>query len=85
VVLKKIIYFCSINNHKKNYMLQHLIGENAGKVWRLLNEKGELTFAQIKKELKGKNEELYMALGWLLRENAIYSRDEEEKTFFGCK
>ncbi len=66
-------------------MLQHLIGENAGKVWRLLNEKGELTFAQIKKELKGKNEELYMALGWLLRENAIYSHDEDDKVFFGCK
>lgn len=66
-------------------MLQHATGENAGKIWRLLNEKGELTFAQIKKELKGKNEDLYMAIGWLLRENAVYSDEQEEKVVFGCK
>ena len=37
--------------------MQNSIGENAGKVWRLLNENGEMTFAQIKKGLKAKNEE----------------------------
>ncbi len=63
-------------------MLQDLVGENAGKVWRLLNEKGELTFTQIKKELKGKNEDLYMAIGWLLRENNIYCHEEDDKMFF---
>ena len=40
-------------------MIQHSVGENAGKIWRLLDEKGELSFAQIKKELKAKNEDVY--------------------------
>jgi hypothetical protein len=66
-------------------MMQNSIGENAGKVWRLLNENGEMTFAQIKKGLKAKNEELYLALGWLFRENAVYCRENEDNVFYGCK
>jgi 3-methyladenine DNA glycosylase AlkD len=63
-------------------MIQHSVGENAGKIWRLLDEKGELSFAQIKKELKAKNEELYMAIGWLLRENQINCKEEDDKVLY---
>ncbi len=63
-------------------MLQHSVGENAGKIWRLLDEKGELSFAQIKKELKAKNEDLYMAIGWLLRENQINCNEEDDKVLY---
>ena len=66
-------------------MLQNVIGENSGKVWRLLNEKGELTFNQIKKELKLKNEEIYLTLGWLFREDVIYSCEKDETLYFGCR
>ena len=66
-------------------MLKDSVGTDAGRIWHLLNEKGEMTFAQIKKDLKGKNEDLYMAIGWLLRENNIYSRVEDEKMVFGYK
>ena len=66
-------------------MLQNSVGDNAGKIWRLLNDKGELTFTQIKKELKGKNEELYMSIGWLLRENVISCREEDDKLYYSSK
>lgn len=85
-----ICYFCD-NVYNFNIlnilltMLQNVIGENSGKVWRLLNEKGELTFNQIKKELKLKNEEIYLALGWLFREDVIYSCEKDETLYFGCR
>lgn len=66
-------------------MLKNSVGENAGKIWRLLNEKGELTVAQIKKELKIKNEDLYMAIGWLLREENLCCHEEDDKQYFGSK
>ncbi len=51
----------------------------------MLNEKGELTFNQIKKDLKLKNEEIYLALGWLFREDVIYSSEKDETLYFGCR
>ncbi len=64
-------------------MLKEVIGDNSGKVWHLLNDKGELTFNQIKKDLKLKNEEIYLALGWLLREDVIYTNEKDDNVFYG--
>lgn len=64
-------------------MLKDVIGENSGKVWHLLNDKGELTFNQIKKDLKMKNEEIYLALGWLFREDVISAYEKEETLYYG--
>jgi len=61
------------------------IGETAGNVWRLLDEKESLTADQLKKELKGKKEDLYMALGWLYREDKLESCEKDGKVFFSLK
>ena len=46
------------------------IGENAGAVWAAL-QNGALELKALKKATKLKNEELYLALGWLAREGKL--------------
>ena len=46
------------------------IGENAGAVWAAL-QNGALELKALKKATKLKNEELYLALGWLAREGKV--------------
>jgi len=46
------------------------IGENAGRVWGAL-QNGALGLKALKKATKLKNEELYLALGWLAREGKV--------------
>lgn len=44
----------------------------AGQVWTTLNEHGELDNKQLKKLAKMRTDkELYLAIGWLLREDKI--------------
>jgi len=45
-----------------------VIGENAGKVWQLLNVKGAQTPAAIAKALNLKSADVDRAIGWLARE-----------------
>ena len=53
-------------------MLNEIAGELAGKIWEALNENGELKSKDLKKITKAKSEkELYLGLGWLLREDKI--------------
>lgn len=63
------------------------IGENAGLIWNLLNEKGALTLAQIKKELKeqASGEDICLAMGWLFREDKLETIDKDKKTLITLK
>ena len=54
------------------------VGEIAGKVWHLLNTEGPQTMAQIKKKLKGTNELLNFAVGWLAREDKVDIIEEKK-------
>jgi len=47
------------------------VGETAGEVYRLLENEGPLTTAQLKKKVNAKGEMLSYALGWLAREDKI--------------
>jgi hypothetical protein len=47
------------------------IGENAGKVWKALNDKGPLNLSALKKATKLDDRQLYLALGWLSREDKV--------------
>ena len=58
-------------------MVISVIGENAGLIWNAL-QGGALTLKALKKATKLKNEELYLALGWLAREGKV-SLEEAEK------
>ena len=54
------------------------IGYNAGLVWNALNEADALGLRQIKKITKLKDKELYLAMGWLARENKIVIAEGED-------
>ena len=57
------------------------IGVNAGKVWRILNEKGELSMFDLCRDLGLTFEDVAMAIGWLARENKIFLRKKDEMLF----
>ncbi|MDZ7292080.1 MAG: winged helix-turn-helix domain-containing protein [candidate division KSB1 bacterium] len=47
------------------------IGETAGKVWHVLKNSGEMSAAQLKKATGADDKTLWMALGWLAREDKL--------------
>lgn len=49
------------------------IGSLAGKIWKTLDKDGAQTASALVKELDAKNNDVYMALGWLLREDKLSS------------
>lgn len=53
--------------------MKELAGEFAGRIWNALNETEGLTVKEIKKATKLKDKELYLGLGWLLREDKIFN------------
>ena len=60
--------------------IKNEIGETAGKVWQVLSTDGPQTVAQLGKKIKEASEILYLALGWLAREDKI-EITPEKKTF----
>ena len=57
------------------------IGLNAGKVWRILNEKGELSMFDLCRELSLTFEDVALAIGWLARESKVFLRKREGMLF----
>jgi len=47
------------------------IGVSAGKIWKALNLKGENDILNISKLTKINENDIYLAIGWLARENKI--------------
>ena len=61
-------------------MYQEKTGVNAGNVWNALNENGAMTGKDLKKAAKLKNDkELYLALGWLIREDKVEIAEEAKE------
>ena len=58
-------------------------GSIAGAIWNALNENGTMGAKELKKAARAKSEkELYLGLGWLLREDKLtVAGDEKEPTF----
>ena len=55
------------------------VGTVAGQIWTALNENGALNTKDLKKAAKVKNDkDLFLGLGWLLREDKV-SITEAEK------
>jgi hypothetical protein len=52
-------------------MWQPLIGEYAGRVWQALKEKSPQNPAALVKATSLKEQWLYLALGWLAREDKV--------------
>ncbi len=59
-------------------MILETIGENAGKVWRLLNAKGApTTFTELQQQTGLAECEMYAAIGWLAREGKVFFEENE--------
>jgi hypothetical protein len=46
-------------------------GQNAGEIWKLLNEKGPLTKEEIQELTKQNDDDFFVGVGWLAREDKI--------------
>ena len=57
--------------------MQEKVGTAAGLIWQALNTKGELSMAQLKKEVNGKTSIFDWAVGWLAREDKIVITPEK--------
>lgn len=58
-------------------MLKEKAGSNAGVIWKTLDAAGEMQVKDLKKKTKLKDKELYLSLGWLLKEDKIEISGQE--------
>lgn len=63
-------------------MITCTIGENAGRLWNILNETGEMTISQLMSSLAIDERSLFSAIGWLAREGKIYGREQDGELYF---
>ena len=56
-------------------MYKDKAGEVAGEIWESLNQNEGQDYKSLKKATKETDENLLLALGWLLREDKISSTD----------
>ena len=62
------------------------VGLLAGAVWTALNENGTMTVKELKKAAKLKSDkELYLAMGWLLREDKLTVTVAEKESSLSLK
>lgn len=52
-------------------MLLRDVGETAGRVWSVLQEKGPLSLNALKKQVKAPGDVVLMSIGWLAREDKL--------------
>lgn len=62
-------------------MLKEKAGETAGKIWNALNGTEGLTAKQLKKATKLIDKDLFLGLGWLLREDKISAEEVNGEWF----
>ncbi|MBP1614140.1 MAG: hypothetical protein H6Q13_1588 [Bacteroidetes bacterium] len=62
-------------------MLKEKAGIIAGKIWNALNENEGLTAKELKKATKLVDKDLFLGLGWLLREDKISTTEVGEELF----
>lgn len=66
-------FFCILRANQNIYMEIETVGENAGKVWRNLNEnRGEISIQELSRKINLSAEDVALAVGWLARENNIF-------------
>lgn len=62
-------------------MLLEKAGLCAGSIWNAVNGTEGLTVKQLKKVTKLTEKEIYLGLGWLLREDKVVVEPIDEKEF----
>ena len=67
-------------------MLEEKAGVIAGRIWEALNDTEGLTQKQLKKAANKLNDkDLFLGLGWLLREDKIETCEENGELFIKLK
>ena len=67
-------------------MLEDKAGTLAGRIWELLNAQGETTEKDIMKALKLRRvKDLYLGIGWLLREGKLNVSGTDDSPAFSLK
>ncbi len=59
-------------------MITEKTGTNAGKLWEMLDKEGTVSFKVAKKKLKLTIPDIYMAMGWLNREDKLLIEGKED-------
>ncbi len=62
-------------------MLKEKAGETAGKIWKALDGTEGMPYKQLKKATKLIDKDLYLGLGWLLREDKISTAEADGELF----
>ena len=62
-------------------MLKEKAGEIAGNIWNALNGTEGMTAKQLKKATKLVDKDLFLGLGWLLREDKLSVEEVEGELF----
>ena len=66
--------------------MNEMIGNAAGAVWSALSENGAMSAKDLKKAAKIKTDkELYLAMGWLLREDKLNVVEEGKEITLSLK
>ena len=67
-------------------MINENVGQNAGAVWTLLSQNGAMNTKNLKKAAKIRcDKDLYMAIGWLLREDKLTVMEEDKEVILSLK
>ena len=67
-------------------MLTEKAGVIAGQIWQALNENGKMTQKEVKKAVKLKaDKDLFLGLGWLLREDKVETSESEGELLIALK
>jgi len=60
--------------------MKEKIGNDAGQIWKVLDEQGAKGIKELKKITKLSEKEVYAALGWLAREEKLLFDKKEDDT-----
>jgi Winged helix-turn-helix domain (DUF2582) len=66
-------------------MLLKQVGETAGRVWSVLQEKGPLSLNALKKQVKAPGDVVLMSIGWLAREEKLVLEQKGRVQMFRLK
>lgn len=58
--------------------MKEKIGNDAGRLWKVLDEKGAKSVKELKKATKLVDKEIYAAIGWLAREEKLIFTQEDD-------
>lgn len=61
--------------------MKEKLGTTAGRVWKTLYDHREVSTAQLARLLKERIDQVYLALGWLAREDKIKFRTIANRTY----